>query len=201
MRPQARGGTGPPPQGGQASRVVPPEPATAAAVGLVEGYAAAFVSGVPDRPEDDGFFGPGSVTWRLAADLSAPVAGLRSVLIQALHPLAMAGLTSTATGGGTRFAGGRHLRLRRDPDLRRPGQREPGRPAGPSDPRARPGHGHRDRPPYAARHPALLLWVHAALVDSVLAAARLFGTPPAAAGRRPYVARWPSRPSCSGSRA
>ena len=50
------------------------------------------MAGVPDQPEDDGFFGPGSVTWRLAADLSAPVAGLRSVLIQALHPLAMAGV-------------------------------------------------------------------------------------------------------------
>ena len=65
---------------------------TSAAVGLVERYAAAFVSAVPDQPEDDGFFGPASVTWRLAADLSAPVAGLRSVLIQALHPLAMAGV-------------------------------------------------------------------------------------------------------------
>src|SRR6202007_1060670 len=43
-------------------------------------------------PQDDGFFGPASVTWRLSADLSAPVAGLRSVLIQALHPLAMAGV-------------------------------------------------------------------------------------------------------------
>ena len=62
------------------------------AVGLVERYAAALVSGVPDEPADDGFFGPASVTWRLAADLSAPVAGLRSVLIQALHPLAMAGV-------------------------------------------------------------------------------------------------------------
>src|ERR1700745_3207196 len=71
---------------------VPPGDSTAAAVGLVERYAAAFVSAVPDQPEDDGFFGPASVTWRLAADLSAPVAGLRSVLIQALHPLAMAGV-------------------------------------------------------------------------------------------------------------
>ena len=43
-------------------------------------------------PEDDGYFGPGSVTWRVSADLSAPVAGLRSLLIQALHPLAMAGV-------------------------------------------------------------------------------------------------------------
>ena len=59
------------------------------------------------RPEDDGFFGPASVTWRVSADLSAPVAGLRSLLLQALHPLAMAGSTSTATGGRIRSAGSR----------------------------------------------------------------------------------------------
>jgi len=34
----------------------------------------------------------------------------------------------------------------------------------------------------------LLLWVHAALVDSVLEAARLFGTPPAAADADAYLA-------------
>jgi uncharacterized protein (DUF2236 family) len=47
----------------------------AAAAGLVERSAAAYVSAVPDHPEDDGFFGPASVTWRVTSDLSAPVAG------------------------------------------------------------------------------------------------------------------------------
>ena len=42
--------------------------------------------------------------------------------------------------------------------------------------------------PYAAGDPDLLLWVHAAQVDSVLAAADLFGTPVSAAGRDTYVA-------------
>jgi uncharacterized protein (DUF2236 family) len=41
--------------------------------------------------------------------------------------------------------------------------------------------------PYAASDPALLLWVHVALVDSVLAAARAFGTPPAEADADAYV--------------
>jgi uncharacterized protein (DUF2236 family) len=149
------------------------------AVGLVERYAAAFASGVPDGPADDGFFGPASVTWRLAADLSAPVAGLRSVLIQALHPLAMAGVDQ-------------HSDWRRDPVGRLAatsaylatityGDRAAaGRAAG----RVRAIHDHvRGTDPvtgqaYAAGDPALLLWVHAALVDSVLAATRLFGTPP-----------------------
>src|ERR1035438_8057331 len=62
------------------------------AAGLVERSAAAYVAAVPDHPKDEGFFGPASVTWRVAGDLSAPVAGLRSLLVQALHPLAMAGV-------------------------------------------------------------------------------------------------------------
>src|SRR5277367_461805 len=60
--------------------------------GLFQRGASAFAASVPLEPADDGFFGPGSVTWRLHADLSAPVSGLRSLLLQALHPLAMAGV-------------------------------------------------------------------------------------------------------------
>ena len=60
--------------------------------GLVERSAAAYSRGVPAHPADDGFFGPASVTWRSAGDLSAPVAGLRALMLQALHPLAMAGV-------------------------------------------------------------------------------------------------------------
>jgi len=65
---------------------VPPQ------AGLFQRAAAAFAACVPVDPADDGFFGPGSVTWRLHADLSVPVSGLRSLLLQALHPLAMAGV-------------------------------------------------------------------------------------------------------------
>ena len=159
------------------------------AVGLVERYAAALVSGVPDQPEDDGFFGPGSVTWRLAADLSGPVAGLRSVLIQALHPLAMAGVdqhsdwrrdpvgrlaatsayVTTITYGDRASASRAAARVRAIHEHVRGTDTVTGR-------------------SYAAGDPALLLWVHAALVDSVLEAARLFGTPPAAADADAYVA-------------
>lgn len=39
-----------------------------------------------------GLFGPESVTWRLHADPLLPVAGLRALLLQALHPVAMAGV-------------------------------------------------------------------------------------------------------------
>lgn len=36
-----------------------------AATGLIEGSAAAHVSGVPEDAADDGFFGPASITWRV----------------------------------------------------------------------------------------------------------------------------------------
>lgn len=41
---------------------------------------------------DPGLFGPGSVAWRVLADPSMLLAGMRGLLIQALHPLAMAGV-------------------------------------------------------------------------------------------------------------
>ncbi len=63
-----------------------------AATDLVARSAAAWVSGVPEDPADDGFFGPASVTWRVSTDVASPIAGLRSLLMQALHPLAMAGV-------------------------------------------------------------------------------------------------------------
>jgi uncharacterized protein (DUF2236 family) len=155
---------------------------------LVERSAAAYVSAVPDHPQDDGFFGPASVTWRVTSDLSAPVAGLRSLLMQALHPLAMAGVDQhsdwrldpvgrlAATSGyettvtyGDRASAARvaqrvraiHTRVRGVDTVT--GQ------------------------PYAAEDPALLLWVHAALVDSALAASTLFGTPLAGADADAYV--------------
>jgi uncharacterized protein (DUF2236 family) len=64
----------------------------ATATGLIERSAAAYAAGVPVGARDNGFFGPASVTWRVNADLASPVAGLRSLLMQALHPLAMAGV-------------------------------------------------------------------------------------------------------------
>ena len=161
----------------------------AAAAGLVERSAAAYAAAVPVRPQDDGFFGPASVTWRVSADLSAPVAGLRSLLMQALHPLAMAGvdqhsdwrtdpvgrLAATSAYEVTVTFGDRA-------SARRVAQRV----------RAIHEHVRGVDPvtglPYAAGDPALLLWVHAALVDSGLAACALFGTPLTGTDADAYVA-------------
>ena len=43
-------------------------------------------------PADPGLFGPSSTTWRVHADPSMALAGLRALLLQAVHPLAMAGV-------------------------------------------------------------------------------------------------------------
>jgi uncharacterized protein (DUF2236 family) len=159
------------------------------AAGLVQRAAAAFAASVPAQPADDGYFGPGSVTWRLNGDLSAPVAGLRSLLMQALHPLAMAGvdqhsdwradpagrLASTSAYLVTITYGDRAAARRAADRVRTIHQRVRG-----TDPVT--------GRPYAATDPALLIWVHAALVDSVLAAADRYGTPVSAVDKDRYVA-------------
>ena len=146
------------------------------AADLVERSAAAFIAAVPEQPADDGYFGPGSVTWRVAGDLSAPVAGLRALLMQALHPLAMAGVDqhsdwrqdpvgrlaatsaylATVTFGDRAAADRAAARVRRVHEHVR---------------------GTFDGEPYSASDPTLLLWVHSTFVDSGLAGCELFGTP------------------------
>ncbi len=159
------------------------------AAGLVERAAAAFAACVPTEPADDGYFGPASVAWRLNGDLSAPLAGLRSLLVQALHPLAMAGvdqhsdwradpagrLASTSAYLVATTYGDRAAADRAAARVRKIHERVRG-----TDPVT----GKR----YAAGDPALLLWVHAALVDSVLVCADLFGAPVSAADKDRYVA-------------
>jgi uncharacterized protein (DUF2236 family) len=161
----------------------------AAAVDLVARSAAAYVSGVPENPADEGFFGPDSITWRMSTDPASPIAGLRALMIQALHPLAMAGvdqhsdwrqdpvgrLAATSTyvttiSFGERAAAERSAaRVRRIHEHVRGADSVTGR-------------------DYVASDPVLLLWVHAALVDSGIATARMFGTPLSAGDADRYVA-------------
>jgi uncharacterized protein (DUF2236 family) len=163
--------------------------AYADAAGLVARSAAAYVSSVPADPADDGFFGPASVTWRVSADLSSVVAGLRALLIQALHPLAMAGvdqhsdwrrdpvgrLAATSSYLATVSFGDRAAAERAAARVRRIHEHVRG-----TDPVT--------GRPYAASDPALLLWIHAALVDSAVVACQLFGTQLTPADGDRYVA-------------
>ena len=43
---------------------------------------------------DPGLYGPDSISWRVNGDPSMALAGLRALLLQALHPLAMAGVAA-----------------------------------------------------------------------------------------------------------
>jgi uncharacterized protein (DUF2236 family) len=161
----------------------------AAASDLVARSAAAYAATIPADPADEGFFGPGSVTWRVSTDLSSPVAGLRSLLLQALHPLAMAGvdqhsdwrrdpvgrLAATSAYLATVSFGERAAAQRAAARVRRVHERVTG---------VDPVTGQH----YAASDPALLLWVHATFVDSGLAAAAEFGTALSAAESSRFVA-------------
>ncbi|MBO0686292.1 MAG: DUF2236 domain-containing protein, partial [Candidatus Dormibacteraeota bacterium] len=68
----------------------------------LEPLARALDEAVPERPRDDGLFGPRSLVWRLHRERGFPVAAVRSLMLQALHPLAMAGVAQ-------------HSEWRRDP--------------------------------------------------------------------------------------
>ena len=54
----------------------------------------------PDDParEDDGLFGPGSVTWRIMSSRIMWVAALRALYLQALHPRVIRGTLQNAPG-------------------------------------------------------------------------------------------------------
>jgi uncharacterized protein (DUF2236 family) len=155
----------------------------------LEPLARALRAAVPERPADDGLFGPASVAWRLHRDRSFPIASIRSLMLQALHPLAMAGVAD-------------HSEWRRDPLGRVEatsryvltvtyGERAAAEAAAA---RVRAVHAHVHGVdtvtglPYDAEDPALLLWVHAAMVDSIVRVAERYGRPlePGAADR--YVA-------------
>ena len=46
----------------------------------------------PEAIDDEGLFGPDSVTWRIHGDPSMLIGGLRAILVQALNPRAMAAI-------------------------------------------------------------------------------------------------------------
>lgn len=126
---------------------------------------------------DPGLFGPSSVTWRIHGDPAGMgLGGLRALLLQALHPLAMAGVAQHSG-----FRGDPWGRLQRTgeyvatvsygttAEAQRAARRVRGvhaRLAGvePESGRA-----------YRVADPELLLWVHAAEVDSFLTAYRRCG--------------------------
>jgi uncharacterized protein (DUF2236 family) len=142
-----------------------------------------------ERAGDAGLFGPDSVTWRIHGDPSMLLAGFRALLLQATHPLVMAGFddnsffrgdpwgrlrrtgdwVSTVTYGTTEQAQKAGSRLRRLHASLAPGvEPESGR-------------------PYRIDDPELLLWVHCTQVESFLTTYRRCGGPLAPGDADRYV--------------
>jgi len=155
----------------------------------LEPLAKAYERAVPEHPADDGLFGPKSMVWRVNRDRSFPLAGMRSLMLQALHPLAMAGVAQhsnwrqdpfgrlaatssyllTTTYGDSAAALAAAAWVRKIHTHVRGVDDETGL-------------------PYSAEDPALLLWVHAGMVDSIVTVAQRYGRPLDDADADRYVA-------------
>ncbi|MFN8075885.1 MAG: oxygenase MpaB family protein [Kineosporiaceae bacterium] len=117
---------------------------------------------------DPGLFGPGSVTWRLHADPLMGLAGLRALLLQALHPGAMAAFES-----GSRYRDDLWGRLSRTAEYVAVTTYGSCAEAMTAAARVRAVHAtvagvSPEGRPYRADDPELLRWVHCCLVDSFL---------------------------------
>jgi len=155
----------------------------------LEPLARAYVKAVAAQPADGGLFGPKSMVWRVNRDRSFPLAGMRSLMVQALHPLAMAGvaqhsawrqdpfgrLAATSSYVLTTTYGDTASALAAAAWVRKVHTRVRG-----TDPQT--------GLPYSAEDPALLLWVHAGMVDSIVEVVRRYGRPIEPADLDRYVA-------------
>jgi uncharacterized protein (DUF2236 family) len=124
-----------------------------------------------------GFFGPGSVTWRIHSDPSYHLGAMGSLMLQALHPVAMDGVARNSTG----FKNDWWMRMTRTgqyletvtfgtrTEARRMAARVRGyhrKLSGVEDTTGR---------AYRVDDPDLLLWVHSCAVGSILSTARRAG--------------------------
>jgi len=143
---------------------------------MLEPLARVYERSVPAEPADAGLFGPGSIVWRVHRDRSFPLAGMRALMVQALHPMAMAGVAQhsdwqrdpfgrlaatsgyvlTVTYGDIASANEAAARVRAVHKHVRGTDPETGL-------------------PYAAEDPDLLLWIHAALVESIMTIVQRYG--------------------------
>ena len=140
----------------------------ASVIGLVSGSGAPAIDYA--HPEGDpGLFGPGAACWRVHADFtSMMVGGISALLLQMLHPLALAGVVdhsnfrSDMLGRLRRtasFIAGTTYGSRRDAEALIDRVKKVHRTVVGTAPDGR---------PYAADDPALLTWVHVAEVSSFL---------------------------------
>ena len=132
-----------------------------------------------DEEDRLGFFGPDSVTWRIHTDPSYAVGGLRALMLQALHPVAMDGVARNSTG----FKDEWWMRMSRTGEYmatvtfgtRTEARRLAARVRGLH--RQLSGVEETTGRAYRVDDPDLLLWVHNGAVDSLLSTARRAGLP------------------------
>lgn len=127
-----------------------------------------------DPPGDPGLFGPDSVTWRVHADSSMLIGGISAIILQTLHPLAMAGVSDHSDYRQRPFE-----RLSRTSSFVTATTYASTPVAESIIEVVRSVHTHvvgiaPDGRPYRADDPALLRWVHVAEVASFLGAHRRY---------------------------
>jgi uncharacterized protein (DUF2236 family) len=142
-------------------------------------------------PEEDrlGFFGPDSVTWRIHSDPAYHVGGLRALMLQALHPVAMDGVARNSAG----FRDEWWMRMTRTGQYmatvafgtRTEARRSAARVRGLH--RQLSGVEETTGRAYRVDDPDLLLWVHNCAVDSLLTTAQRAGVPVSDADADRYV--------------
>jgi uncharacterized protein (DUF2236 family) len=146
-----------------------------------------------EHGNDEGYFGPGSAVWAVHGNLATLVGGIRSLLVQALHPAAVAGVDEHSTyredplgrlAGTTRWLtmttfGSRAAADRECARVRGLHRRVRGTyPDGTGIER-----------PYRANDERLLAWVHAAFTQSLLVSYEVFAGP-VPGGADAYVREW-----------
>jgi uncharacterized protein (DUF2236 family) len=141
------------------------------------------------RSEGERWFDDDAVIRRVHADSAMFVGGLRALLLQSLHPLAMAGVAEHSD-----YRTDPWHRLQRTADFLAATTYGPTAEAERAVARVRAVHERvvgvaPDGRPYAANDPHLLRWVHVAEVDSFLAAHQRYGETPLLAHERDEYVR------------
>lgn len=139
-----------------------------------------------------GYFGPGSAPWAVHGSLPTLVGGVRALLMQALHPGALAGVMQHSryeTDALGRLAGTtKWLTVVTFGDTAA-ADRECARVQGVHRKVVGTYMGSNGETPYAAADPDLLRWVHIAFTDSFLATHQVWGGP-IPGGPDAYVREW-----------
>jgi uncharacterized protein (DUF2236 family) len=143
--------------------------------------------------DDEGYFGPDSAVWAVHGDIATLAGGVRALLMQALHPAAVAGVDQHSTYRQDpfgRLAGTSRWLTVTTFGSRATAQRESARVRG-LHRRVVGSYSDADgeQLPYRADDERLLAWVHAAFTDSFLTTHQLFGAP-IPGGPDRYVAQW-----------